>query len=107
MINPVGHKVLVKADDIETKTASGIVLAVDEKLEKGGMQTGIVIAHGDQAWKAFSLNFDGKPWANVGDHILYSRYAGKSILDPEDSEEYLIMNDEDILAILTKETENV
>lgn len=104
MINPTGHRVLVKLDKVETTTSSGIILNIDEKLEKGGMQTGILVDHGHQAWKAFSVDFSGEPWANKGDYIYFSRYAGKFVKDPADPEtEYMIMNDEDILGVITDE----
>jgi len=104
MIKPTGHRVLIKPDKVEKTTASGIILSIDEKLEKGGVQKGLLVDHGDQAWKAFSIDFSGKPWANKGDYIYFSRYAGKFVQDPADPEtEYMIMNDEDILGVITEE----
>jgi len=104
MIKPTGHRVLIKPDKVEKTTASGIILNVDEKLEKGGIQTGLLVDHGPQAWKAFSIDFNGEPWATKGDYIYFSRYAGKFVKDPADPEtEYMIMNDEDILGIITDE----
>ena len=107
MINPTGHRVLIKPDKVEKTTSSGIILSIDEKLEKGGVQRGLLVDHGPQAWKAFSNNFTGDPWAKKGDYIYFSRYAGKFVQDPADPEtEYMIMNDEDILGIITDEVPN-
>ena len=104
MIKPTGHRVLIKPDKVEKTTASGIILNIDEKLEKGGVQKGLLVDHGNQAWKAFSTDFTGKPWANKGDYIYFSRYAGKFVQDPADPDtEYMIMNDEDILGVITDE----
>ncbi len=104
MIKPTGHRVLIKPDKVEKTTASGIILGIDEKLEKGGIQRGLLVDHGDQAWRAFSIDFTGEPWANKGDYIYFSRYAGKFVQDPADPDtEYMIMNDEDILGIITDE----
>jgi len=102
MRQPKGHRVIVKLDSVETVSAGGILLqgSIDERLEKAGIQLGIVVAYGDQAWKAFSTDFTGKPWANVGDYIFFARYAGKILIDPIDGEDYMIMNDEDILAVI-------
>ena len=36
MIAPLLHRILVKPDSVETKTASGIVLAINEKREQIG-----------------------------------------------------------------------
>lgn len=103
MITPNGHKVLVKPDETEKKSKGGIIFAgVDERLEKANMQVGMLVAYGKQAWRAFSNDFTGLPWAEVGDYVLWSRFAGKIIIDPVDGEEYMILNDEDIIARITK-----
>lgn len=104
MIKPTGHRVLIKPDRVEKTTSGGIILSLDEKLEKGGIQRGLLVDHGPQAWKAFSIDFTGEPWANVGDYIYFSRYAGKFVQDPADPDtDYMIMNDEDILGVITDE----
>ena len=106
MIKPTGHRVLIKPDRVE-KTYEGIegfVLNIDEKLEKGGIQRGLLVDHGPQAWKAFGIDYSGERWAEKGDYIYFSRYAGKFVQDPADPEtDYMIMNDEDILGIITNE----
>ena len=104
MIKPTGHRVLIKPDKVETTTAAGIILNIDEKLEKGGVQKGLLVDCGPQSWKAFSIDFTGEPWAVKGDYIYFSRYAGKFVQDPADPDtEYMIMNDEDILGVITDE----
>ena len=101
-IHPKGRRVLVKADDLETVTPAGIVVVTDEKLERAGQMRGTLVAAGDLAFKGF---VEGKetPWANIGDWVLYARYAGKRVDDPVTEEEYIILNDEDILATLDRE----
>jgi len=106
----------VKPDEVVKKTESGIVLAGDEKLKKTGMQRGVIVSVGPTAWEAYrTLNHDGqekngKAWAKVGDYVIFSRHAGRFIYDPfedeeDDKNEYLIMNDEDILVVI-QEGEN-
>ena len=97
-IAPVGYRVLVKADDIERTTASGIIFVLDEKLEKAGQRRGTIVAVGDLAW-----NWCENPWAKVGDKVIYARYSGALLEDPVTKEDYYIMNDEDIVAVLTQE----
>lgn len=99
-IHPTGYRVIVKPDEIETETASGIVLVQDEKLERAGQQRGTLVAVGKEAWKD-----DSEPFAEVGDWILYSRYAGRVVEDPITDEQYWIMNDEDVLCVLDREAE--
>lgn len=100
MLVPTGHRVLVRMDEPETETESGIVIVTDERLERAGIQRGHILAIGDLAWKAFSKNYDGKPWAKVGDYILISKFAGKWVEDPETKEILSIINDEDVIAVI-------
>jgi co-chaperonin GroES (HSP10) len=102
MITPCGHRVLVKPDPIEQTTAAGIVIVMDEKLAAADQMRGTLVAVGEQAWKAFSKDYNGSPWASVGDRVLYARYAGKLVEDPSSGEDYVILNDEDIIATLAE-----
>ena len=103
MITPIGHKILVKPDKVDTTSKGGLILAIDEKLERAGQIRGTLVAMGSQAWKAFSSDFTGAPWAQIGDRVIFSRYAGKCVIDPETEEEFQLMNDEDLVAIVTGE----
>lgn len=103
MIKPVGFKILVKPDPIEEKTKSGIFIAVDEKLEKGARIRGTVIEVGPEAFTAYQKHLKDMgipvlPWVKAGDTVYFARYAGKVIIDHQTSEEYIILNDEDIVA---------
>ena len=101
MIIPTGNRILVKPDAVETKTKSGIVLALDEKLEAAASVTGTLVSHGELAWKEFvdgSFRTVYEPYAKIGDRIQYKRYTGVSIKDPETDEEYILMNDNDVLS---------
>jgi co-chaperonin GroES (HSP10) len=100
-IRPCGHRILVKPDPIETTTSGGIVIVMDEKLAAADQMVGTLVSVGDQAWKAFSKDYNGEPWAKVGDRVLYARYAGKVVEDPESGEDFVILNDEDCVAVLT------
>lgn len=108
-LKAVGHKLIVKPDVVDKEhkvkgTDIKIHLAIDEKIEQGGQVKGTIVDIGPDAWKAFGKDFTGKPWAKVGDRIYYSKYAGKTIEDPEDPDTlYLIMLDEDINALVTGE----
>jgi chaperonin GroES len=99
MIKPCGHRVLVKVQQTERKTASGIVLP-DSAVEKNQRDQvkGIIVEIGRTAWKAFD---DGEPWAVVNDLVLFSRYGGKIVFD-DDGTEYRILQDEDVVAIVSE-----
>jgi len=112
MIKVKGYRILVKPDQIEaTYGESKIVIVQDEKLEESGIQQGYLIAAGEQSWKAFrqldenSKEVEGKPWAKPGDYVLWARHAGRKIFDPHEPDEsnyYMVMNDEDIIAVITE-----
>ncbi len=91
-IKPLGDRVVIKRLDAEEKTKSGIVLASASK-EKP--QEAEVIAVGS------GLVVDGKEIkmeVKVGDKILFSKYAGNEI--KHEGQEYIILKQEDILAVI-------
>jgi len=96
------HRVLVKPDEAEMTTASGIVLAVDPKKERQAVEKGTILDLGDTAFLDFTKEKTGITLPEVGDRIYYAKYAGKTVKDVDDSE-YLLLNDEDVLAIITKD----
>ena len=90
------HHVLVKLDEPETKTASGIILAVDEKKERKAVEYGTVIQVGPTAF----VDYGREPSIlGGGDRISLNRYAGKSIVDT-DEQEYVIVNGQDVLDVI-------
>ena len=92
-IQPLGDRVLVKRLEAEEKTKGGIVLP-DTAKEKP--QKGEVVATGKgkvlESGKLEPLE------VKKGDKILFGKYAGNEITHKE--EEYLILKEEDILAII-------
>lgn len=105
-VKPILHRVLVKQDKLEDKDdafkaarALGIVIADQEqKREQAAIDTGVVIEIGPTAFKDFGL--DEFP-IKVGQTIVYARYGGKAIVDPETKETFVALNDEDVIAILS------
>ncbi len=85
---PNEDRVLVEAAPAEEKTSSGIIIP-DTAKEKP--QKGKVIAVGD--------GLKDKPvTVNVGDNILYGKYAGTEITI--EGKEYLIMRNSDIFGTI-------
>ncbi|MCL6597831.1 co-chaperone GroES [Alicyclobacillus macrosporangiidus] len=94
MIKPLADRVVVRPVDREEKTASGIVLP-DTAKEKP--QEGEVIAVGPgRVEDGKRVELDVK----VGDRVIYSKYAGTEV--KYNNEEYLILRESDILAIVEK-----
>ncbi len=90
---PLGEKILVKRFDAEEKTAGGIVLpdAAKEKPKEGK-----IIALGDG--KLLDSGERAKFQVKKGDRVVFTSYAGTEI--DIDGEEYLLMSEDDILAII-------
>ena len=93
-IKPLGERVLVKlVEQQEEKTKSGIVLPEQAK-EKP--QEGEVVAVG--SGKILDDGSRVEPEVKVGDKIIYSKFAGNEI--ERDDEKYLILRQDDILAVI-------
>ena len=92
-IRPLGSKVLVKRLEAEEKTTGGIVLpdSAKEKPRRGTVQ-----AVGDG--KLLDSGERGKMQVTKGGQVLFSSYAGTEI--KVDGEEFLILDESDILAII-------
>ena len=86
-IKPLGDRVIIAPSKAEEKTASGILIP-DTAKEKP--QQGIVVAVAE--------NKDNPLTVKVGDLVLYGKYTGTEITVKD--EDYLIMKEEDILAII-------
>lgn len=95
-IKPLGDRVLLKPMEEEEKTKSGIVIpdTAKEKPQKGkvlAVGTGRILDNGTKV----PLEIQ------VGDIVVFSKYAGTEV--KVDGEEYLIVSERDILAVLGHE----
>lgn len=95
-MRPLGDRVVVKPLEEEERTKGGIVLP-DTAKEKP--QHGEVVAVGPGAWDEEGEK--RRPMdVKVGDRVLYGKYSGAEI--KEDDEDYLILRESDILAIVER-----
>ena len=92
-IQPMGDRLLVKALEAEEKTKSGIIIP-DTAQERP--QKGEIVAVG--TGKVFDDGTKKPLGVKVGDKIIYGKYAGTEV--KVKNQEYLILKEEDILAIL-------
>ena len=88
-ITPLADRVLVQPSAAETKTASGIIIpdTAQEKPQKGSI---VAVGKGTK---------DNPITVKKGDLVLYGKYAGTEL--KYDGEDYLIMKESDILAIIS------
>jgi len=93
-IRPLGDRVVVRPISKEETTKSGIV--IPETMEKERPEQGEIIAVGPGK---ISENGQRTPMdVKVGDRVLFSKYGPSEI--KIEREEYLVIKEEDILAIL-------
>ena len=92
-LKPLGDRVIVKAAEAETQTASGIILA-DTAKEKPTRGEVLAVGEGKYNDKGERTPVDVK----VGDVVIYSKYGATEV--KSGSEELLILRDTDIYAIV-------
>jgi len=100
-IVPTGHKVLIRPEDVEQKTAGGIIIP-DDKHERDEAQQmhGVLVACSPHAfdfvdWASSTDEYRPKP----GDKIIYAKYAGAKVTG-KDGVDYRLCNDKDVAAIV-------
>jgi chaperonin GroES len=92
-IKPLADRVVVKPAPAEEKTKGGIILP-DTAKEKPVIGEIVAVGPG-------KVTDDGKkvtPEVKVGDKVLYGKYSGTEVT--VEGEEYLIMREADIFAIV-------
>lgn len=87
MIKPLHDNVVLKKDKVEKekKTASGIILTDTNK-------------NVPSYARIIALGKDCKADISVGDQVVYKEYSGTKL--KLDDEEYIVIEEEDILAVL-------
>ncbi|MBN2426511.1 MAG: co-chaperone GroES [Calditrichaceae bacterium] len=92
-IQPLSDRVLIKPISGEEKTAGGIIVpdTAKEKPMKGEI---VAVGPGKMGDDGKRISMDVKK----GDKVLYGKYSGTEF--KLDDQEYLIMNQDDILATL-------
>lgn len=89
---PLGDRVVLKQQEAEETTKSGIVIASQNK-EKPQIADVVAVGPGG--------NVDGKEitmYVKEGDQVLFSKYAGNEV--KLDGEEYIVVRQSEILAIV-------
>ena len=92
-IKPLEDRIVVKAIEAETVTASGLVIP-DTAKEKP--QEGQVLAVGEGRFDDHGARVPVD--VKVGDKVLYSKYGGTEVKYA--GEEYLVLSARDVLAVI-------
>jgi chaperonin GroES len=93
-IVPLNDKIVVERLEAEDKTAGGIILP-DSAKEKPKQGKVLAIGEGKLLENGHRAAFQVK----VGDKVLFTNYAGSDVT--VDNKEYMIMTEDDLLAILS------
>ncbi|APT18078.1 hypothetical protein FC62_GL001302 [Amylolactobacillus amylotrophicus DSM 20534] len=93
MLKPIADRVIIKVQEEKEESVGGILLASNAK-EKP--QVGEVIAVGDGS---VTENGTKLPLTvKVGDTVYYDKYSGSQV--KFDNEDYLVLHEKDIIAIV-------
>ena len=94
-VRPLHDRILVKQLEEEEKTAGGIIIP-DTAKEKPAQGKIVAVGKGRRLEDGTVKPLDVK----AGDRVLFEKYAGTAV--KLDGEEYMIMREEEILAVLEK-----
>ncbi len=95
-LKPLDDRIVVRPNEAETQTASGLVIP-DTAKEKPQQGEVLAVGPGKRAESSGELiALDIK----VGDTVLYSKYGGTEVT--VDGDDLLVLNGRDVLAIVEK-----
>ena len=93
-IRPLHDRLIVKRQEEERTTASGIVIPESASAEKPDQGTVEAIGNGKILEDGSTRELDVK----VGDKVLFGKYAGQVV--KVDGDELLVMKEEDVMGII-------
>lgn len=105
MIIPLLHRIIVKPEkfddfDPTMQRARAMGLEIPEleemKRAQASVDRGVVVAVGPTAYRDYGV----EPQVAIGDVVNYARFSGKVIEDPETEEQFVALNDEDLICII-------
>lgn len=96
---PCGHRIVVKIEEVERQTESGIIIKEDtaDREEMSAIKA-TVVAVGPSAWADQSVS---GTWAKVGDKIMIAKFAGQ--LWKRNGSKYRVISDLDVIAVIKSE----
>ncbi len=95
-LKPLGDRIVVKVVEEVERTKGGIVLP-DTAKEKPQEAEVVAVGPGGRNDKGERIPMELKP----GDRVIFAKYSGAEF--KQDDEEYLILRESDVLAIVTRE----
>jgi len=99
-VRPLDNRVLVKPDPVEEVTKGGIILPGQHTEREAMAQIrATLVAAGVNAWAEAAATSEAFAPPEPGARVLIAKYGG-ILIKGDDGEEYRIMNDVDVTAVL-------
>ncbi len=95
-LKPLNNKIILEAVSSEEKTKSGIIIPDTASQEKPDQGKVLAVGEGKLLENGERSKMDVK----VGDTVIFSKYSPSEI--KLDGSEYLVISEEDVLAIVEK-----
>lgn len=111
-IKAVLHRLIVKPvalevyDDVSaTMKKMGLIVAptAESKFLHTQIDQGYVLDVGPTAFLDYVKKHDLDIPVSIGSLVTYARHSGKTIRNPDDNSDVVVLNDDDILVVYTKE----
>jgi chaperonin GroES len=93
-IKPLADRVVVKAAEQQAEVKQGSIIIPDTAKEKPQQGQVVAVGPGKISENGAKIAMEVK----IGDTVLYGKYSGTEVT--VDNEDYLIMRESDILAII-------
>ena len=93
-IRPLHDRLIVRRKEEERTTASGIVIPESASAEKPDQGVIEAVGNGKLLEDGNVRKLDG----NVGDKVLFGKYAGQAVT--VDGDELLVMKEDDVMGII-------
>ncbi|MBD3299214.1 MAG: co-chaperone GroES [candidate division Zixibacteria bacterium] len=94
-VKPLGDRVVIKPLDVETEVKKGGIIIPDTAKEKPQQGEIMEVGAGRRTDKGDVVQMEVKK----GDRVLYGKYSGTEVTI--DNDEFLIMREGDILAVVS------
>lgn len=98
VLEVLGPRIKVKVSPPEEQTSAGGIIMVTDIKKEEDQESGVVVQLGHCAYGNFSKN-----WCEVGDEVLFQRYAGKPREEMDEHGNigyYRILKDIDVIGVI-------
>lgn len=95
-IRPVGHRILILPEQVQSKTASGIIVHTDSQADREALAQmyGKVVEMGGDCYADTRT-----VWCTVGNRVSFAKYSGL-IYEGIDNQVYRVINDLDVVSLV-------